>query len=179
MTWERLRKDILSALKQDKHCVCSTMFDYFGLQPDFPGKDQANSLHGSQQKAEIVENAIEEKIVKEMGASFDTSRFIPYVQMYEFEGLLFSAPVQFAQSLGVPKLEKPFQKIRESFQTPEDINDGQETAPSKRILKLHQQYGKVLDGVVVAQDIGVDVLRQECPHFSAWVGKLEFLETVV
>ncbi len=50
-------------------------------------------------------------------------RFLPYVQMYEFEGLLFSDPAKLAQGLGEADLEADFAKIRAGFPTPEEIND--------------------------------------------------------
>ncbi|MDD1760795.1 MAG: DUF4276 family protein, partial [Methanothrix sp.] len=62
--------------------------------------------------------------------------------------------------------------IRDQFNTPEEINDGYETAPSKRIIRLFKSYQKVTDGYQIAQKIGIDVIRKECPHFNEWIGKL-------
>jgi hypothetical protein len=59
-------------------------------------------------------------------------------------------------------------RIREQFKTPEEINDGKETAPSKRILHLFKSYQKVTNGYQIAQEIGIDVIRNECPHFNEW-----------
>ena len=60
-------------------------------------------------------------------------------------------------------------------QNPELINQGHETAPSKRILKEIPEYDKVTSGVSVAECIGLDTLRQKCAHFDQWLTKLERL----
>ena len=102
-------------------------------------------------------------------------RFVfPYVQVHEFEGLLFANPDAFGRILPdapVPELRS----IRLSFETPEDINDRSETAPSKRIAKLMPTYRKRLHGPKVASEIGLDSIRSECPRFDAWLSRLEAL----
>ena len=65
--------------------------------------------------------------------------------------------------------------IRSRFQTPEDINDNQDTAPSKRIVSVIPRYRKRLEGPEVAKVIGLPVIRGECPRFSNWLAKLEHL----
>ena len=100
-------------------------------------------------------------------------RFVPYVVMHEFEGLLFSDPDRFAQSLGKPDLTSGFQAIRAEFQTPEDINDSPDTAPSKRVLNLYQGYQKPLMGTLAMEEIGLDTVRGACPLFDAWIAVLE------
>ena len=55
---------------------------------------------------------------------------------------------------------------------PEELNDGQATAPSKRILKQYTGYEKVDDGFLLAQEIGIEQMRKSCPHFNDWVTKL-------
>jgi hypothetical protein len=55
---------------------------------------------------------------------------------------------------------------------PELINDGPETAPSKRILHLIPEYDKVSAGPTIAGLEGIDSLMEKCPHFKEWVTKL-------
>ena len=111
----------------------------------------------------------------EMGANFDTDRFVPFVIMHEFEGLLFSDCAAFARGIGQLALEPSFQAIRDQFTTPEDINDSPNTAPSKRIINLMPEYDKPLYGNLAALEIGLDCIRQACPHFRNWLSKLEAL----
>ena len=69
-----------------------------------------------------------------------------------------------------------FNQIRESVNSPEEINDNPETAPSKRIIKLCSNYDKVDDGVLILKEIGLSGIRNACPHFNEWVLKLEALK---
>jgi oligopeptide/dipeptide ABC transporter ATP-binding protein len=68
-----------------------------------------------------------------------------------------------------------FHQIRAQFKAPEEINDGETTAPSKRLQSLYPGYDKILFDPLIAQRIGLDKLRQECPHFRDWMSKLEAL----
>ena len=102
-------------------------------------------------------------------------RFIPYVQMHEFEALLFSAPGQLASEVGRPDLEQHFQAIRDAFATPEHIDDSPHTAPSKRIKQVFPRYRKVQMGLRAAGVMGLHKIRKECPLFSAWLARLESL----
>lgn len=107
-------------------------------------------------------------------------KVIPYVQVHEFEALLFSDITAF---MAVPdafsdgQVIKNLQEIVNGFDTPEHINDGPLTAPSKRILSTLPKgtYGKVEHGALVAQRIGVPKMRAACPGFDRWVGQLEGL----
>ncbi len=102
-------------------------------------------------------------------------RFLPYLQLHEYEGLLFSDPAAFAAGIRQQHLAARFQAIRAAFPTPEDINDDPNTAPSKRVLGEYPSYRKVLDGTLAARAVGIERMRQECPHFRAWVEQLEAL----
>lgn len=61
------------------------------------------------------------------------------------------------------------------FGTPEEINDGVSTAPSKRILAVAPGYQKVADGIIAARRIGLHAIRATCPNFNAWIQKMESL----
>ncbi len=107
------------------------------------------------------------------GRPDDRSMF-PYVQVHEFEGLLFS-DVDAFESVFQPAPIADLRSIRNSFHTPEDINDNKNTAPSKRIAKLIQHYRKRLHGPMLAERIGLGRMREECPRFDAWLHRLESL----
>ena len=64
------------------------------------------------------------------------------------------------------------------FANPEDINNSPKTAPSKRILGAVKSYSKVLDGNCVAMDIGLERMRQCCPHFNEWVSEMEKVKEI-
>ena len=116
-----------------------------------------------------------------MGSSYNPAQFIPYVQLHEFEALVFSDPRAMADRLAAVKQTSPdrlfgvFSSIVEEAGGPEDINDHHHTCPSKRIMGIVAGYGKPLHGPLITQQIGLDVLRAKCPHFGAWLTKLESL----
>ena len=61
--------------------------------------------------------------------------------------------------------------------SPELINDGEATAPSKRILSQFPQYSgqKTTVGVELAHCVGIDTTRSLCTHFDRWLKTLESL----
>ncbi|MBF0101460.1 MAG: DUF4276 family protein [Desulfobacterales bacterium] len=170
----RLAVDIRERLLKDQDCYCTTLFDYYGLSIAFPGKLKGNSMIDIADKQSQVSQALSNWVAELFGNS-PASRFIPYVQMYEFEGLLFSKPEKLANAIGKPYLEKDFQKIRTQFLTPEWINDSPNTAPSKRIKQIFHAYDKPKHPLLAALDIGLDKIRQECPLFNNWIKRLEAL----
>lgn len=169
-SWEAVRKGILNHLRDDRAALATTMVDYYGLPRSWPGRDQAGLQATLKQRAAAVEEAVLQDI---SGAIGHPRRFVPYVVMHEFEGLLFSDPGRFAQSLREPTLAQEFRAVREKFETPEDINDSPDTAPSKRVISLFRSYRKPLDGVSAIEHIGLDAVRKACPLFNAWIAKLE------
>ncbi len=174
--WDSVRKDILNHLKEDTGCLTTTMVDYYGLPQRggkaWPGRAQAGALPCSR-KAVTVQDALLADIRAELGGSFFPPRFLPYVMMHEFEGLLFSDCARFADGIGHPNLAPRFQAIRNDFDTPEEINDSPITAPSKRVEDLVPGYEKPLLGTLAVLEIGLDTIRAECPHFRGWLERLE------
>ena len=174
--WSSVRQDILNHLRADTGSLSTTMVDYYGMPQTgsraWPGRAEAANL-AFDQKAPVVGEAIMEDIYGELAEDFDRSRFIPYVMMHEFEGLLFSDPPRFARGIGMPDLADPFKQIRDQFATPEEINDSSQTAPSSRIRILAPGYDKPLMGTLAVIEIGLEAIRRECPIFHAWIGRLE------
>jgi len=100
-----------------------------------------------------------------------------YVQMHEFEGILFSDTSALAYALDRDDLVEALSTIRALFSSPEDINEGKETAPSKRIYALVPGYQKPFHGSLAAVTISLGRIRQACPLFDAWLRYLEALGT--
>ena len=174
--WPAVRKDIVNHLKEDSSCLATTMVDYYALPQSggraWPGREAAGALSFSQ-KAATVENALLTDIRHELGDEFDPRRFIPFVIMHEFEGLLFSDCQGFGRGIGRQELGDAFQAIRDQFPSPEEINDSPVSAPSKRVERLVQGYEKPLLGSLAVLEIGLDAIRNECPHFHSWLTCLE------
>ena len=175
--FERVLRDVKARLLDDRQTYCTTFFDFYGLPEDFPGKAEAETYTDIKNKQDIVAKLLVEQLTRNIGGAA-MRRFIPYIQMYEFEGLLFSAPESIASEMGEIDLANEFMKIRNGFDTPEHVNNSPTTAPSKRIKKLFNQYDKVIHGSLIAIDIGVDKICNECHLFNEWVNKLKTAGTL-
>lgn len=104
------------------------------------------------------------------------ARVFAYVQKHEFEGLLFSEVRAFGELLDARQdALNDLRRIRESFSTPEDINDAYAIAPSRRIQAIIPSYRKRIYGPLVAEEIGLTKIREACPRFAAWIQRLEVL----
>jgi len=161
--YNKLRTEIKN-LCANKAFYTTTMFDYYALPQDVPGRK--NPIGAS-----IYEKAahVESEWQKDIGEA----NFIPNVIMHEFEGMLFSEPDRFSYVDARPMKLKEVQAIREQFETPEHINDSASTAPSKRIIDIYPEYDKVLHGTQIAIDIGYDSILKQCKHFCQWIHRLE------
>lgn len=174
--WPSVRTDVLRHLREDRGCIATTMVDYYRLPEDGPGAWPGRGdivAHGVPGKAAAVENALAQDVGREMGSGFDRRRFVPYVVMHEFEALLFSDCGRFGAGIGRPDLESRFQAIRDAFPNPEEIDDSPLTAPSKRVEELVPGYRKPLLGTLAALEIGLPRMREDCPGFAGWLGRLE------
>lgn len=175
--WQAAKDDILRTLKEGRYCT--TMFDFFGMPNDWPGRSAAGRLPWDQ-RASHVEKCISDDIVAASG--INPEQLISYVQLHEFEALAF-ADVQALAAVTAPlsrfvdesQLSARYQEILASCGQPEAINDGDETFPSRRIMKLVPAYQKRSTGPIITQRVGISVLRERCKHFGDWLGRLEQL----
>jgi hypothetical protein len=173
--YQKAKREILNSLKEDTSLICTTMMDFYGLPKDWPGRTDADNHRAYLDKAVAVERALSSDICTQLGSSFSPCRFISYVQMHEFEALLFSDTVTWTEN----KISTQLEEIKRSFPCPEEINDNYETCPSRRIINIFkecgQKYGKVIDGINASKKIGLAKMRAACPHFNEWITKLEKL----
>jgi len=100
-------------------------------------------------------------------------KFIPYIQKYEFETLLFSKPEYYEEYFGNSKVTNKMNEIITQFQDIELINDSIETSPSKRMEQLFQlnseKYDKVFHGEGIANDIGMETICKHTKRFNNWI----------
>lgn len=144
----------------------TTLVDFYGFkQNHYPNR-------------EGLEKAIMQAVNTLIHNIDPSTKFIPYVQMYEFEGLLFTDVQQFewVQDAWNEICLQQLQAIRADFDNPEQINNSRETAPSKRLEKIFAHYyNKVEHGSLIAESIGLERIRVECPNFNKWLTWLESL----
>src|SRR5437867_4483789 len=117
--WDSVKKDIVRHLRGDATAYGTTMVDYYALPQSgagaWPGRAEAATLP-TPLKAATVEEALNADIQAEMGAAFFPNRFVPFVMIHEFEGLLFSDCSAFSRAIGKPELEFAFQEVRDEFE---------------------------------------------------------------
>ncbi len=162
LKYDRLKPNALRFMKHEKDIIVTSLIDFYKIKNDFPKFVESKSISNKLQQVIFLETAISEDI--------NNHRFIPYIQLHEFEGLLFSAKRGFEYFPGIPKANKDniFQII-ESYPNPELINDGLETHPSKRLENLIPGYEKPLHGPIIALENGIHSILEKCPRFKGWV----------
>lgn len=176
----KAKQDIGNFLRQRNDTYISTMFDYFRIDSDWPGKTevlrqiQNGTTLTARQKAEILETATRNEIVLTFPDSGSDIRFIPYIEMHEFEAMLFSDAVILADKTQIDV--SLIRKIIEEYDSPEEINDDPANAPSKQLEALKNGYRKVAMGKTVSEAIGIEGIRKQCSHFNNWLSKLEHLK---
>ena len=115
--WLSVRTDIVNHLREDRSLLATSIVDYYGLPQTgvgaWPERDQSAHLSTVERKAAAVQDAMKDSLVEEMGDRFDTRRFVPFVVMHEFEGLLFSDCSAFSRSIGRSDLEARLRIIRD------------------------------------------------------------------
>ena len=172
--------DIGNFLRQRNNTYITTMFDYFRIDSEWPGKADAlrqvknGTTLTANQKAEILEAATRKEVVRIFPGCNSENRFIPYIEMHEFEALLFSDADILAEKTEIDVLL--IRKILEKYDNPEEINDDPANAPGKRLESLKEGYRKVVMGKTISEAIGIAAIRRQCPHFNDWLTKLEQLK---
>jgi hypothetical protein len=156
------------------------MFDFYGMPHDWPGRATAAAMPWNERSARVEAEMLAD-VAAQQASIHDSQRFIPYVQLHEFESLVFADTTILAETTAAlskrsaQSLATELQAIVAGAGQPEAIDDGYETCPSRRITDLVPGYRKVAMGTIVAQRIGLDVLRARCTHFASWLAKLEQL----
>lgn len=137
----------------------TTLYDFYGFKKRL----------GNESKVELEDrllNSVQEGV---------KVKLIPYIQMYEFEGLLFSCPESMERGLNESGIKQWCQEVLNEFGgNPESINNSVETAPSKRLLK-YTKYRKTTHGPNIAEEIGIPKIREMCKGFDEWLCKIESL----
>ena len=173
--WDSVRGDVARLMKERDDRYCSILFDYYGLPKEWPGR-QAASKKPIEDRGRVVEEALLADLVEHLGDDFKAERFVPHIQLHEYEARLFSDCVALGEVLGIAPAD--LQMIVKECGSPEAIDDGDKTAPSKRLDNLCREktrrgYGKTTDGVTAAECVTIPTMRAACPHFAKWLERIE------
>ncbi len=165
--YEKLKNDVTRYLKQEQDILVTSFVDFFRLPTNFPNYAEAKKITDVLKKVSFLEESLAKDI--------NSARFIPYIQLHEFEALLFTDVRGFQN---IPKVNeshlKQVLKIIENYPNPELINDSPQTAPSKRLEQIIPRYGKlkVLYGNNIIKDNSFSAILQKCPRFKNWIQTL-------
>jgi hypothetical protein len=162
--YPKFKNDVRRLLQGSGGGLVTTMLDYYGLPTDFPGMATRPKATPHTRVAHV-----ERRIHEDLG---EPKNFLPFLALHEFEAWLFSSKKELPKAMTDAK-GSAFAAIRDSVQTPEEIDEGPESAPSKRIHAIYPAYRKTLHGPLTAQRIGLHRIREECPHFAAWLSAVE------
>lgn len=168
--WNILKKEIeIHLLEPDT--IVTTFIDYYGIYKkyNFPNWAEGERITEKNDRMSFFEDAMKADISDSV-----RHRFVPYLQLHEFEGLLFNDiqifidQVPKKELIGMPELTKTFA----DYDNPEMINNTKETSPSHRLQRIIRGYNKPLYGHYFAEAIGIDRIRDKSPRFNAWIEKL-------
>jgi hypothetical protein len=175
VSYAKFKNDILRWVKSDKcskHCWYTTMVDLykFPTEGDSPYTNNLANIADRYLRVETLEKAIADDL--------KIKQFIPYIQLHEFETFLLINPERL--QLMYPESAKKIAGLKKDIAKQpnvELINDTEQGAPSKRIIRFIPAYEgqKAQIGPLIAEDIGLETLRKRCAHFNQWLTKLENL----
>ena len=175
VSFDRLKLNARNTLRQNPNAILTTFLDLYALNTSFPNFTEAKQHTDVYVRTKMLETALHQAIVEHVQCR--PERFIPHIQPYEFEGLLFSdvdslVLAEPAWNSYLPQLKS----VRAVFDTPEHINDSYDKKPSKRLESiLRPQYKKTRHGPLAAEKVTLNKMEQECVHFRGWMTNLRKL----
>ncbi|HRQ30593.1 MAG TPA: DUF4276 family protein [Saprospiraceae bacterium] len=174
VSWNTLKNQILNHLQSDKSSVVTTLIDYYGIKPShgYPKWKIAEQQIDKNLRMEILEQGMKDDIDENINI-----RFLPYFQLHEFEGLLFIGVEIFYELFYEHEIvnKEELEKIFIQFDNPEMINDSPDTTPSKRLKRIISGYNKEVYGNIIAEQIGLERIRNKSPRFDAWIKKISLI----
>lgn len=160
---------LIAQHRNNSDIFVSTMIDLYAFPKQ--GKTiytpEIEKLNGGLNKCKELE--------KKLGERINFYRFIPYVQLHEFETFILVQPDALLSYYPDKQREVEEIKLNIAGFEPEEINHTPEGAPSKRIIKAIPIYKKqkTTAGVQVTKKIGLNTLKSMCPHFNDWISRIE------
>ena len=100
------------------------------------------------------------------------SNFVAFFRLL-LEGLLFSNPQAFAAAIGKPHLAGDSARIRGEFAPRRTSTMILIRPPPNAWLKPIRRIAKCWMERGAARAVGIDSMKQECPHFREWMEQLQ------
>lgn len=176
--WDVLKKQIENHLKQDRAAYVTLLIDYYGLYQKYEFPDWEESLSIPDRSSRL--DFLEQKMAQDIEESL-RYRFIPYMQLHEFEGILFNNLEIFDLLFNADEIldREELETIFREFENPEMINNSPDNAPSKRLKRIIKGYNKIVYGNILAEEIGLTGIRSKCPRFNDWIGRINDIQKTI
>jgi len=107
-----------------------------------------------------------------LAKAIDDKRFLPNLVLHEIEAWVLADCRRLGELMGNRAPAAELERTVRLESGPELVNDGVDTAPSKRIAKAYPQYAKTIDGPLVIADSGLNFIRSCCPHADDWLSEI-------
>jgi len=163
--YARLKRNVEKYLKREKDVIVTSLIDFYKLSTDFPKYKEATEKYSTDkiQRVSYLENEVYQDI--------NNDRFIPYIQLHEFEALLFSSNRGYEHLPNISnKSKEEIHRIIEQYENPELIDD--KLPPSKRLIDLFPEYNKVVHGIFLAEHASLNTIMSKCIRFNEWLNKI-------
>lgn len=166
--WSNIRKQLVNHLRENNNLV-TMLIDFYGIEPkhEFPKWAESLNIQDKNERIDFLEKAIFEDLGK-------VPNFLPYLQLHEWEALLFVNTLFFEQTFGADIQNIDF--LKETLAknpNPETINDQKDTCPSARLAQCIIGYDKIVCGNILIENIGLETVRTKNPRFNQWIQKIE------
>ena len=167
--WRFLKQQIDLHIETEPSAYITTFIDYYGIYNHhvFPEWEKAHVEDEKAKRMAILEAGMLDSLERNI-----QNQFIPNIQLHEFEALVLSDRDAFDRYYSQTEMNLEGLNALCALM-PETINDGKETAPSKRLESFIPIYNKVSDGPELTQIIGLEKIRAQCPRFNNWIKNLE------
>ncbi len=162
LTFARYQTNGNNLLVSDHTAIVTSLIDFYQLRTDFPGFAASTAIADKNARMDYLEQQISTVIAD--------NRFVPYIQLHEFEGLLFCdiSGFNYIHNISAANRRR-IQYIINHNPNPEMINDGALTAPSVRLKGLIPRYKKTFHGPIIALENGMAPVLAKCPRFKNWI----------
>jgi hypothetical protein len=151
-------------LRDSSITTLTTLFDYYAFPSDAPGMS-TRPAGSPYDRVRHVEQAMAEAV--------GDQRFLPHLVLHEIEAWVLADCSVLGEVMGDPVGAMHLGQEVAGVSSPELINDGATTAPSKRILGVYPNYRKTIDGPLVIDAAGLQSIKSSCPHANEWLTSIE------
>lgn len=162
--WPQIEREVRLLLRDSSLSILTTMLDYYAFPGSAPG--MADRPNGSpSERVEHVELALADH--------FNDQRLVPHLILHETETWVYAARHQLGELFGNRSLTAALRRDIDAAGGVEMVNDNPSSAPSKRLKRHCAEYVKHIDGPLAIAELGLDMLRRQCPHLDGWLARLE------